>query len=166
MATKSLGNLYLFFRRTNLHIFSPLSFNTPENAVTTKAQTNTLKHKYLYSNRRGQWKCSFSKERVFMRKPKCDHNKKKKKTRRGNVTGLIDRVPRRLVAPLSKRIWEVICSWREFFLTGFHHQPRKPFLSSFSSPCKVQTIGFHLKPVYSAYTDVPPARSVLFCIIF
>lgn len=45
-----------------------------------------------------------------------------KKPRRGNVTGLIDRVPRRLVAPLSKRIWEVICSWREFFLTGFHHQ--------------------------------------------
>lgn len=45
--------------------------------------------------------------------------------RRGNVTGLIDRVPRRLVAPLSKRIWEVICFWREFFPTGFHHQAQK-----------------------------------------
>lgn len=38
---------------------------------------------------------------------------------------MIDRVPSRLVAPLSKRIWEVICSWREFFLTGFHHQAQK-----------------------------------------
>lgn len=146
MATKSLGNLYLFFRSTNLHIFFPLSFNTQENAATTKAETNALKHKYLCSNRRGQWKWSFSKECVFMRKPECDRNKKKKKIqtpRRGNVTGLIDRVPRRLVAPLSKRIWEVICSWREFFLTGFHHRAQKNvFVFFYSSLSKVQTTEF------------------------